>query len=217
VIRGAAAGCAEDRAQFARWYAPVIRAYLAARWRNSPCRQDLDDAIQEVFVACFQADGVLQRADPGRPGGFRAYLYGVVRNVALRLEARRDQDLARQAGAAVDLEQVAAGEADLARVFDRRWAIALVREAAARQAERARKAGAEAERRVELLRLRFHEGLPIREIARRWQVEAALLHHQYARAREEFQEALREVMACHQPGPPAEVERACAELLGVLE
>jgi RNA polymerase sigma-70 factor (ECF subfamily) len=215
VIRGAAAGDAQDRAQFVRWYAPVIRAYLSARWRNSSCRQDIDDALQEVFVACFQADGVLQRADPGRSGGFRAYLYGVVRNVALRFEARRDQDRARQAGAAA-LDQVADNEADLTRVFDRRWAVALVREAAARQTERAREAGADAQRRVELLRLRFHEGLPIREIARRWQVEALVLHRQYARAREEFLECLREVVACHQPGPAAEVEKACEELLDLL-
>ena len=43
---------------------------------------ELEDVVQEVFVTCFKEDGPLSRADPERPGGFRAYLYGVVRNVA---------------------------------------------------------------------------------------------------------------------------------------
>jgi hypothetical protein len=38
-------------------------------------------------------------------------------------------------------------------------------------------------RRVELLTLRFHEAMPIREIARLWGVDAASLHHEYAQAR----------------------------------
>jgi RNA polymerase sigma-70 factor (ECF subfamily) len=67
-----------------------------------------------------------------------------------------------------------------------------------------------------LLRLRFHEGLPIREIARRWGADAAELHHQYARARKEFLAALREVVAAHQPGPPSAVDQACAQLLALL-
>jgi RNA polymerase sigma-70 factor (ECF subfamily) len=71
-------------------------------------------------------------------------------------------------------------------------------------------------RRVELLRLRFHEGLPIREIARRWRDDPATLHREYARAREEFKEALIGVMAFHHPGSPAQAERECAELLALL-
>ena len=82
VIQAAAAGSATDRQAFARRYGPVVRAYLATRWRSSPCLHDLDDAVQEVFVECFKPDGVLDRADRDR--GFRPFLYGVVRNVALR-------------------------------------------------------------------------------------------------------------------------------------
>ena len=37
-----------------------------------------------------------------------------------------------------------------------------------------------------LLRLRFEEGLPIREIARRWDSDAARVHKHYARAREAY-------------------------------
>ena len=66
VIRGAAAGNPADRDAFARRYVRVVRAYLAARWRASPNLQDLDDAVQEVFVECFRHDGVLEQADPRR-------------------------------------------------------------------------------------------------------------------------------------------------------
>jgi RNA polymerase sigma-70 factor (ECF subfamily) len=69
---------------------------------------------------------------------------------------------------------------------------------------------------VELLRARFHEGLPIRDIARRWGTDAAALHHEYAKARQEFKAALLEVVAFHHPGSPTEVEQECANLLAHL-
>jgi RNA polymerase sigma-70 factor (ECF subfamily) len=117
VIAAAAAGCAAQRAAFAQRYQPVIRAYLAARWRTTPYLHDLDDAVQDVFVACFQRDGLLARAERDRPGGFRAFLYGVVRNVARRLEARRGRD--RQAADDVDIDQFPVDEESQAWMFDR--------------------------------------------------------------------------------------------------
>ena len=86
MIQGAARGGAEDRERFAVRYAPVVRAYLEARWGNTPLAEFLDDAVQEVFVECFKQDGVLDRADDIRFGNFRQFLLGVVRNVALRIE-----------------------------------------------------------------------------------------------------------------------------------
>ena len=77
--------------------------------------------------------------------------------------------------------------------------------------------GEAAPRRVELLRLRFHEGMPIREIAGLWGLDAASLHHEYARARQEFRSALRDVIAFHHPGSPEDVDRECAQLLSLLE
>jgi RNA polymerase sigma-70 factor (ECF subfamily) len=214
VIVAAAAGCASHRAAFARHYQPVIRAYLAVRWRNTLYHQDVDDAVQDAFVECFKQGGMLAHVQRDRGGGFRAFLYGVVRNVARRLEARRDRD--RQAHGEVDFDQVPVDEASQARMFDRAWARSLLREAAQRQEEHARRAGTAALRRVELLRLRFHDGLPIRAIAARWQVDAATLHHDYAKARQEFKAALVEVVAFQHPGAPAEVERQCANLLSLL-
>jgi RNA polymerase sigma-70 factor (ECF subfamily) len=214
VIQAAAAGSAAEREEFARRYDRVVRAYLAARWRNSPCLRELDDAVQEVFVECFKQGGMLQRAEQGRPGGFRAFLYGVVRNVALRAEAGRAR--LRPPAERVDLDRVEADEDSLSRAFDRAWAKALLREAGRRQEEVARGSGEAACRRVELLRLRFQEGLPIRAIAERWGQDAAVLHREYAKARQEFKVALREVVAFHHPGSPVQLEQTCAELLQML-
>jgi RNA polymerase sigma-70 factor (ECF subfamily) len=211
IIEGAAAGRSEDREEFGRRYGPVVRAYLAARWRPADTHA-LDDAVQEVFVECFKSGGVLDRADRDR-GGFRAFLFGVVRNVALRAEAKRAR---RRERGGVDLERVPDDESSLSRVFDRAWAKELMREAAQEMRAAAGQAGEAARRRVELLRLRFHEGMPIRDIALRWGVEPAELHHEYARAREEFREVLMRLVAFHHPGPPEEVERECVGLLEIL-
>jgi RNA polymerase sigma-70 factor (ECF subfamily) len=216
VIQGAAAGGPAEREEFARRYAPVVRAYLAARWRAASYQNEIDDAVQEVFVECFKPDGVLERVERGRAGGFRPFLYGVVRHVALRTETRLARERLRQPAGDAVLDNLADTDESLSRVFDRAWARALFREAARRQAECAEQAGAAARQRVELLRLRFHEGLPIREIARRWGMEAAVLHHEYARARQEFKAALREVVAFHRPGTAAEVEKECGNLLQLL-
>lgn len=216
VIQGAAAGRAADRQDFARRYTPVIRAYLGARWQNSRYRQEVDDGVQEVFLECFRQGGVLERVDPVHPGGFRSFLYGVARNVALRIEARLARYRRSEPPDGFDPENVAAGEPSLSRVFDRAWAASLLREAGTLQAEQAQSKGQEALRRVELLRLRFQEGLPIRAIARRWHVEPAVLHREYAKARQEFKAALLQVLAFHHPGSPADVEQQCSDLLTII-
>ena len=207
------AGDTAARDQFARRYLPVVRAYLATRWRGTPLLDRVDDAVQEAFVACLRPGGALDRLDPSRPGGFRPYLYGVVRHIALHLEAGRSREPPR--ADVPDLDHLPADDPDLSRVFDRAWARALVREAAELQARQAGGRGP-ACRRVELLKLRFHDGLPIRDIARRWGADPTGLHREYAKAREEFREALRAVVAFHRPGTAEEVDRACAELVAAL-
>ena len=217
LLRDAAAGGEAPRAEFAARYAPVVRAYLAARWRGSTLIRELDDTIQDVFIECLRAGGLLDRARADQPGGFRAFLYGAVRNVALRAEAHRARQLAREPLAVVDLAGIPGREEALSRVYDRAWAKAIVREAAERQSVLAAQRGEAALRRVELLRLRFHEGMPIREIARLWGLDAASLHHEYARARQEFRSALQDVIAFHHPGSPEDVDRECAQLLSLFE
>jgi DNA-directed RNA polymerase specialized sigma24 family protein len=209
VIRAAAAGSPSDREELARRYLGAVRAYLSARWRGSALRDDLDDATQEVFVECFRPGGAVEAAGAGRVPDFRAFLYGVARNVARRFEGRP----ARPAG---PLPEVAADEVTQSRLFDRAWAQVIMADAARLQRQRAAEAGPEAVRRVELLRLRFEEGLPIRAIAARWGADAARLHHAYALARQEFRAALLAVLAFHQPGSPAEIEQEAATLLKAL-
>jgi RNA polymerase sigma-70 factor (ECF subfamily) len=98
---------------------------------------------------------VLEAAGAGRVYGFRTFLYGVIRNVARRFEDRQRHP--------VELpEAVESNEASQSRLFDRTWARAIMAEAARLQRDRAAERGPEAIRRVELLRLRFEEDLPIR-------------------------------------------------------
>jgi RNA polymerase sigma factor (sigma-70 family) len=215
VIRAAAAGSDPDRAEFARQYTSVIRSYLGARWRGGTLYDEIDDATQEVFVQCFRPDGALDGVDPGRRGGFRAYLFGVVRNVARSFERRWRARRARGAGLTPDLDALEARDAPLGDVFDRAWATAILRQAGERQAQTARGDPA-AERRVELLRLRFGEDLPIREIARLWQTDADRLHGAYRTARSEFLAALTHVVGDLHGGSAAEIEAECVRLLDHL-
>jgi RNA polymerase sigma-70 factor (ECF subfamily) len=216
VIESAAAGTPESRQDFARRYGPVVRDCLASRWRASPRLQDLDDAVQEVFVECFKQGGILDRVERGRPGGFRAFFYGVIRNVAFRFEKSRARRREHQAPNEADLDQIQDDEKGFSWTFDRAWAQALLREAAGLMAQRAQGGSEAARRRVELLHLHFHDGLRIREIASRWQCDPAVLHHEYARARQEFKAILLDVVAFHHPGSAAEIEQECADLLNLL-
>jgi DNA-directed RNA polymerase specialized sigma24 family protein len=209
VIRAAAAGSPADREELARRYLGVVRAYLAARWRRSAMLGELGDAVQEVFVECFRRGGALEAVGAGRVPSFRAFLYGVIRNVARRFESRPVRG-------ADPLPDFAADDASQSRLFDRTWAQAIMAEAATLQRTWAEERGSEAIQRVELLRLRFEENLPIRAIAERWGVNAAGLHHAYALARQEFRAALLDVVAFHLPGSPADVEQEAASLLKAL-
>jgi RNA polymerase sigma factor (sigma-70 family) len=146
VIEAAAAGSTDDREEFVRRYGPVIRAYLAARWQSSPRLQDVEDAAQEVFLACFRPRGVLDRVDRGR--GFRPFFYGVVRNIALRLEREHGRRREGQAPGDRTLEDLPDDAESLSRVFDRAWAKALLQQAARRMEHHARVAGEAALRRV---------------------------------------------------------------------
>jgi DNA-directed RNA polymerase specialized sigma24 family protein len=209
MIRAAADGDPAEREELARRYLGIVRSYLVARWRGTELREELDDATQAVFVECFRRGGVLDAAGSGRVPGFRAFLYGVIRNVSRRFES--------QPVHAVDpLPEFATDDASQSRLFDRTWAQAIMAEAARLQRQRAAEGGPEAIQRVELLRLRFEENLPIRAIAERWGTEVARLHHAYALARQEFRAALLEVLAFHQPGSLVELEQEAASLLKAL-
>ncbi len=220
VIEAAARGDRDARERFARAYESPVRRYLAARWSGHALRHDLDDAVQDVFVECFRDGGALSRHDGGRARDFRGFLYGVARNVARRRESRDAATRARRDEHSPETLDLPDGHDPASRVFDREWARGVMRAAAERQRAESEAAGEGARRRVELLRLRFEEGLPIREVAARWDVEPAGLHHEYARARREFAAALRAVVAEQleeRGGARGEaVDRECAALLELL-
>jgi RNA polymerase sigma-70 factor (ECF subfamily) len=167
-------------------------------------------------VECFKQGDALERAERGRAVGFRPFLFGIARNVALRLERKRGRPREQSPVDDLCLEAVADDDPGAWRAFERAWATALVREAAQLQEQQAQRKGLEAYRRVELLHLRFYESLPIREIAHRWKADAAALHHEYAKARREFKAALLQVVAFHHPGSPIDVEGEGANLLATL-
>jgi RNA polymerase sigma factor (sigma-70 family) len=192
----AAAGDRSAQSRFGRGYLPVVRTLLEVRWKGSPLAAEVDDAVQEVFLECLRPDGVLTRADRER-GDLRGLLFGVTRNVALRHEERARRRMARNAPAGSALEAVPAGDLSQSVVVDREWARALTRLAGDRMRDRAQHGSAGARLRVELLGLRFREGLPIREIAAQWELEPSAVHRAYRKAREEFRQCLLEVVAEH--------------------
>ncbi len=217
LIQSAAANPGDDRETFARRYVSVVRAYLAHRWRKSRLIEELDDVVQEVFMECFRDDGVLDRIQQDRPASFRAFLYGVTRHVALRAERRIGKQGERQRGGGVEADEFESEDASMSRVFDRSWAITLMRQAGGLQEERAAQ-DPRLRRRVELLQLRSRESLPIRDIAKLWDEDAAFVHKEYARARADFRSALCEVLAFHYPGrTAAEIDEKCIELLELLK
>ena len=216
LIDQAAGGDRDMRGEFSTKYYSVVQKYLSARWGRSRFASFVDDACQEVFVECFRSGGPLERAERGRPGGFRGFLYGVVRNVARRVEQRQYIRMPGTGGEDV-LNNVGTDESSLSQVFDRAWAQAIMKEAGDRQAVRAAQAGPDAARRIELLKLRFQDGLPIRDIAVKWNVEAANLHREYSKARKEFLVSLRQVVFEQNDGvSPSEVDQRCVELIEML-
>jgi RNA polymerase sigma-70 factor (ECF subfamily) len=215
IVHGAAAGDAEAARVFAETYLGIVRAYLLKRWRGRPEIVGVDDALQEVFLDFFRAGGALGRVDPARPGGFRTFLFGVVHKVALRHEERAARERARLAAAASAAEPASPERDNASRVFDRTWALELLSRAQS-QLEIAAAGDPEAQRRLEILRLRFREDLPIRAIAARVGIEAVRAHREYARAREEFKAALRAEVARTVATRGEDPERECRFLLELL-
>jgi RNA polymerase sigma-70 factor (ECF subfamily) len=215
LIHGAAGGDELARQQFAERYEAVVRSYLGQRWRASGPAHELEDAVQEVFVDCLRTGGALQRADADR-GEFRGFLFGIVRTVALRFERTHAQRLARVGAAGSVVGQLPGDETAASVAFDREWARATLRLAMEILSQNAQSLGEQHQRRSELLRLRFDEGLPIRTIAERWQCDAAWLHHEFARARRDFKRALGQALGLDQDVPAEQLEREIQRLQEVL-
>jgi len=202
------------RDDFVSRYLPPVRAYLRARWRGGPLSSEADDAVQEVFMRCFGTAGPLERVERISTQGFRGYLYGICRNVA----REHEQALGRKPEPHGDaVEDLPDRENRLSATFDRAFAQQVMKEARDTFRSRASSGDKAAQRRFELLALRFEENLPIREIADRWKQPAAQVHKEYARARREYREALLAVVAEQNPDrTPTEIEEAAKHLLDLI-
>ncbi|MCY2966996.1 MAG: sigma-70 family RNA polymerase sigma factor [Planctomycetota bacterium] len=215
MIRGAAAGDARSREVFALRYEPIVRQYFQGKWRTGRHRNYIDDAVQDVFVACYKDHGALQRADP-EWGGFRSFLAGVCINVSRRIEERQLQRRGWQTSpTASELENCASDEATASAYFDQAWALMIVRETRQRLKESANN-NPDAERRVEVLRLYFDDKLPIQEIALILGETPKQISRDKEKVLVEFHKLLRKVVEIHLPGTPGEVERECRALMECL-
>ncbi len=217
LVLGAARGDTDRRDTFARQYAPVIRSYFAARWRLPVDHDQVVDATQDVFVQCFKDEGALERVDPERAGGFRAYLYGVASNVSLMMERKHArQRKAERTESAVDLAAVERRQETLSQVFDKAWANMIAREARRRLAERATQSERDAER-FRCLEMQYAQGLTPRVIAERIGMPVTDVYERLREARKSFRLALLEVLGDHNPdASTADLESTCRDLVGLL-
>ena len=217
VLRAASCGDPAARASFAHSYAALIRSYLQHRWRSRALAAQIEDSVQDVFVECYKPGGVLERADPER-GGFRALLYGVVRNVARRHEERAAKNGERQPADSVYLDEQPHQAEALSCMFDRSWAMSLLHEAVKRHEAAAAAGDADGRLRLRILRLRHDQGIPVRDIAAALgEADVAAVHNGYRRARRDFAAHLRAVVAASTgvTGPAVDDEcRRLTELLG---
>lgn len=214
LIRRAAVGDEGARSQFTHSYERLIRAYLTRRWADTALAADVDDACQEVLMECFDERGPLQRADAGRE--FRSYLLGIVRNVALRFERQRGRRRETAVGGESVFAALPTNDEQLSGYFDRQWAQGLVEEARRLVQAQADTGDPRAKLHAELLELRFGNGLPIRDIAARWQMDPDAVHRAYAKARERFRTCLRQVVALHVQATEADLDAECARIVGLL-
>ena len=169
LIESAAAGDKESLQEFVTRYQELMRGWLRARWRGTDHKARIDDALQDALLECVKRGGALTRVDRSRTGGFRPFLQGVVRNVAARYQTRGARDR-RRGDELLSPDQLPSPETTVSQALDQELARALVREAADAMAARATRLGASARLRVEILRLRFGDDLPIRDIATRLQI-----------------------------------------------
>lgn len=216
MIVAAGAGDGPSRDTFARIYGRVIRVYLAARWRLPTTHEAVEDGTQEVFVQCFKPGGALDRVEPGGPARFRSYLYAVVKHVADRIERKNRVRATAQEHSGAGLDDIARNEATLSRVFDRAWVGMITREAWFTMVSRFEE-GAAGHDRIQILDLRYQQGLSSGEIATRLGLPADYVYQQLRNAKRDFRAALLDVVGAYHPqASREEIEARCIELVGLL-
>ena len=216
LIARAAAGNPLDRDSFVERYAPIVRVFLCARWRLPIDHEAIADATQDVFLQCFRDEGLLDRAARGAVSGFKGYLLGATRNVALMTERRLARERARGSGTEIRFDDVEASTATQSEEFDRAWARMISREARRLLASRSDHSELTIER-WHILALRYEEGLATKAIAERLMIPVERVHERLKQGRKEFGACVMEVMAeLHPDDNRAQLERRCGELARFL-
>lgn len=122
------------------------------------------------------------REDRKRVGGFRALLCGISRNVAQRVEQRQYAHACKHK--TQNSMKFTPAKMSLSRAIDRAaWTVQLLKAAGVRHPELAAAEGPEAVRRVEMLRQRFRDEKPVREIAMLRQLGPEHLLRKYKKPR----------------------------------
>ena len=202
LIRRCAAGDRDARTAFWHRYAGDVRSWLSRHWALTPYRSCVDDALQDVFVECFRPDGALARVDPARAvHGFPAFLHGVVRHVALRVERDRAREHGHRRQFAVRAEGRDARDQP-PELLERTVAREHVLAALACLDREDRERGTPRSLRT-FLREHFEEGLPVRLIARAHAEPPELVHERRRRACRRLRECLRRVVAAAANRQPA--------------
>ncbi len=192
LVLGAAEGGHEAQIAFVAHYEPALRRYLSARWRLPLEHEQVLDATQEVILECLKDGGALSRVDADRSSGFRAFLYGVARNVSLRVEERRRRD-----PVALPEQHDPVDERRLSAIFDGAFAEVLVSEAFALMGSRTNAGTGAMQSR--LLDMNYVQGLPAREIAQRLDLDVTRVYKLLHAARRDFRQALLDVMRTQHP------------------
>ncbi|MCA8965849.1 MAG: sigma-70 family RNA polymerase sigma factor [Planctomycetes bacterium] len=191
LVQAAADGDQKARDAFAQRYGATVQRWLWFRWRHTPLRGFVDDAVQDVFVECFRPRGALSHVRPElAPHGFDAFLRGVVHHVACRVErteARNFRHRRRLIETAIPPAPPKAGSPEQ---LDHRWAMERIR-AALQQLDRQSPPMHHSLR--EFLRLHFEREMSVREIAALWREPVNHVHELRRRACRRFRDCLLRV------------------------
>lgn len=212
LAHAAARGDERARADFWQRYSHSVRLWLWFRWCHTSRRNLIDDAAQEVFLECFRPGGALAHLDRARAHhGLEAYLRGVVRNVACRIERAQARDFHHRRSLAAAAGQAAPEESGSAECIDRARAHDQVLAALDLLDREDRQAGTDHSLRA-FLRAHFEQGQQVRTIAAAWQEQVDHVHEVRRRACQRFRDCLLRVMhgddhahrgrhaASHRPG-----------------
>lgn len=194
LAQAAARGDERARTDFWQRYGHPVRLWLWFRWCHTSRRNLVDDAAQEVFLECFRPGGALAHLDRARAHhGFEAYLRGVVRNVACRIERAQAREFHHRRSLVAAAGQAAPEESGSAERIDRAWAHDQVLAALDLLDREDRQAGTSHSLR-EFLRAHFEQGQQVRTIAAAWQEHVDHVHEVRRRACQRFRDCLLRVM-----------------------